>query len=516
MRQTLRGIAKGSRMIHEIRRLRALGLGLKKIAAALRISKNTVKKYLDADTDSVSTAVSSRCQYIAPWAHLVPWDDFHQATAAGESVSRLWEDHMVPSSDPTWSGVSYVSFWREFKRRYPNVPLELHKTYHPGVRAEADYKGDAAGLGYTDLSTGEYVSCRMYGAILCFSQLFYAEATRTEQQIHMLPATANAFAYFHGIPCTWAVDNAKTTVYKAHRYDADLNPEFQRFCEYYGTAPLAMRPGEPKDKAVIENALGVFWRWARKRVRESKFYSLAELNRFLHGLLDIFNNRIQRKYGLSRRQKHVASEVEVLLAIPEQAYEIGEWKDHKVHPDCHIQVDYNFYSVPYKYRGLEVNVRINASLLQVYIDLDCIATHVPFHPTQRGRYLTTNAHLPEPHLAVLEATPQFVMEQAENTGPFTHKIILSIIQSGIHPLQYLRRAQGILRLGGKRYGKPALEAACKCLVDQGLMLPRTRDLETMMKNTKSATASPVAVPVVERGPNPNLRGQISWSKDKFH
>lgn len=515
MGKTLQGIAKGSRMIHEIRRLRALGLGLKKIASALRISKNTVKKYLDADTSK--EIVNSRSQYVAPWAHTLPWENFRQATEAGESVSQLWEDHIVVSSDPALSAVGYVSFWREFKRRYPRVPLELHKTYHPGVRAEADYKGDAVGLGYTNLATGEYVSCRMYGAILCFSQLFYAEATRTEQQIHMLPATANAFTYFNGIPCTWAVDNAKTTVNKAHRYDADLNPEFQRFCEYYGTAPLAMRPGEPKDKALIENALGVFWRWARKRVRENTFYSLAELNRFLHELLNVFNNRIQRKYGVSRRQKHEASEVEVLLSIPEQAYEIGEWKDHKVYPDCHVQVNYNFYSVPYKYRGLEVNVRTNASILQVYSDLDCIATHVPFHSAQRGRYLTTKAHLPEAHLAILEATPQFVMEQAENTGPFTHKIILSIIQSGIHPLQYLRRAQGILRLGGKRYGKPALEAACKCLVEQGLILPRTRDLEAILKNAVSATsATTPPMPVVERGPNPNLRGQISWSKDKFH
>ena len=515
MRQTLHGIAKGSRMIHEIRRLRALGFGLKKIAAALCISKNTVKKYLAEASDADTGATSPRSQYVAPWAHALSWEVFRQATESGDPVSRLWEEHIAASSDPILSGVSYVSFWREYKRRYPQVPLEMHKTYHPGVRAEADYKGDADGLGYTDLATGEYVTCRMYGAILCFSQLFYAEATRTEQQIHMLPATANAFEYFHGIPCTWAIDNAKTTVYKAHRYDADLNPEFQRFCEYYGTAPLAMRPGEPKDKAVIENALGVFWRWARKRIRSNKFYSLAEVNRFLHSLLEIFNNRIQRKYGLSRRQKYVASEVAVLLAIPESPYEIGEWKKHKVHPDCHIQVAYNFYSVPYKYRGLEVDVRVNSSLLQVFIGLECIATHVPYQSAQRGRYLTIKGHLPEAHLAILEATPQFVTEQAEKIGPSTHQIILAILASGTHPLQYLRRIQGILRLGGKRYGKPALEAACKILVDQSLMLPRTRDLEVMMKNAVLAGPT-VPMPAVERRPNPNLRGQMSWSKDKLH
>ena len=87
MGKTLQGIPKGSRMIHEIRRLRALGLGLKKIASALRISKNTVKKYLDADTSKET--VNSRSQYVAPWAHTVPWENFRQATEAGESVSQL-------------------------------------------------------------------------------------------------------------------------------------------------------------------------------------------------------------------------------------------------------------------------------------------------------------------------------------------------------------------------------------------------------------------------------------------
>src|SRR5690606_35076927 len=113
---------------------------------------------------------------------------------------------------------------------------------------------------------------------------------------------------------------------KAHRYDPDINKEFMHFCEHYGTAPIATRPKSPKDKNIIENALGVFWRWADRRIRNRTFYSIGELNTFLRELADEFNVRIQRKYGLSRRDKFEQGEREKLLALPASTYRCGIWK----------------------------------------------------------------------------------------------------------------------------------------------------------------------------------------------
>ncbi len=44
--QKAKGKVKGTRMIHEIKRLSGLGLSQRKISAALGISRNTIKKYL--------------------------------------------------------------------------------------------------------------------------------------------------------------------------------------------------------------------------------------------------------------------------------------------------------------------------------------------------------------------------------------------------------------------------------------------------------------------------------------
>lgn len=493
-------------MIQEIQRLRALGLSKRKIAKALEISRNTVDKYLEENTQGAAAAAPLGGQdYRAPWSDQIDWQVVHQATAKGDPLSAFWEERVQTNAE--LGSVPYVSFWREYRRRFPHVPLDLHKIHPPGERCEIDYKGDAPGLGYIDRRTKEFVPCRLFGAVLCFSQLFFARATLSEKQGDLLDSVAQAFTYFGGVPLTSAVDNAKAAVSKAHRYDPDINREFTHFCEHFGTAPLAMRPGKPKDKNLIENALGVFWRWARRQLRGKTFHSLGELNVFLVQLADAFNGRTQRKYGVSRRDKFDVGEKDRLLPIPVSPYCFGEWKTAKIHPDCHVQIGKNFYSVPFQLRGKSVEVRLTTALVEAYSNLECVARHIRAHPNATGQYITKLSHLPEAHRALREATPQHAIDDAAAVGEATETIVRCLFEEARHPLMYLRRVQGILRLV-KRYSKADLERACATLVQIGTKLPRLGDVEALIKNNldmKSALVIPL-----QRRPNPYLRGQESW------
>ena len=497
-----KGKTKGPRMIHEIQRLNAMGLSKRMIAKALGCSRNTVDKYL-ADADN-SVSESSK-EYSAPWSEVVPWHDVESATSRGMPLSQCWE--LRAAIHESLESVPYLSFWREYRRRFPNIPIELHKIHPPGERCEIDYKGDANGLGYYDKQTHEYVSCRLFGAVLCFSQLFFAKATLTEKQGDLLGAVGKAYNYFGGVPLTTAFDNAKAAVHRPHRYDPDINREFMHFCDHYGTAPLAMRPGQPKDKNLIENALGVFWRWAGHKFRERQFFSLTDLNDFLRELVDEFNSRIQRKYGCSRRDKFNNGEQLTLLQLPIAPYQAAEWKTAKPHPDCHIQVGKNFYSIPFGARDKTVDVRITDLMIEVYRDLNCIARHLKGQGRTVGQYFTNEAHLPEVHRAIREATPMQAIEQAGEIGPATEKIIRQLIENPRHPLMHLRRVQGILRLS-KRYSTKSLEAACKTLVAIGTSLPRLIDIESIIKSNQEMPTANV-IPI-KRQSNPFLRGQESW------
>lgn len=497
--------SKGPRMIQEILRLKALGLSKRMIAKALDCSRNTVDKYLAEGSSGVSAAAAD---YKAPWSEAVAWERVHSETSQGTALSDVWESMSQAKSE--LAAVPYVSFWREYRRRFPNIPLDFHKIHPPGERCEVDYKGDSPGLGYIDRASGAYVPCRLFGAVLCFSQLFFPRATLAEKQGDWLRSMAEAYSYFGGVALTTAFDNAKAAVTKAHRYDPDINKEFAYFAEHHGTAPLAMRPRKPKDKNLIENALGVFWRWARRRISSRTFYCLGDLNEYLRELAGIFNDRVQRKYGVSRRQKFEAGERSKLLPLPTMNYSAGEWRAAKVHPDCHIQVEKNFYSVPYQRRGKELDIRVTSGLIEVYFQLDCIARHLRASGNTIGQYKTINSHLPPSHQAMNESTPQMAINEAVSVGPNTEIIVKALIEQARHPLMYLRRVQGILRLS-KRYTKADLEASCMTLVKVGITQPKLADVESIIKSNidpKSAAVIPM-----RRGPNPYLRGQNSWRQE---
>jgi orotate phosphoribosyltransferase-like protein len=84
-----RGIEKGVRMKKEILRMHSKGLGKKTIARALKISVNTVKKYLkEAVAEEIpGSTPASEAGYSAPWAPKVDWKAVKSEADKGTAIS---------------------------------------------------------------------------------------------------------------------------------------------------------------------------------------------------------------------------------------------------------------------------------------------------------------------------------------------------------------------------------------------------------------------------------------------
>jgi transposase len=509
-------------VIQEIQRLKAMGLGKKQTARTMGISKNTVKQYWDLPSEPVSVTsdaisilpisaivAAAKPKYEAPWAKAIDWASVKQAVDDGEALAVWHEERRQEGGDVNpLRVVPYTSFWREFKRRYPEAPLEFHKYHPPGQRMEIDHKGERPGFGFYD-NKGHFVSCEMFGAILCFSQFLYIEASPSQKKADFLTSIQQAFTYFGGVTPLITGDNLKSAVTRAHRYDPDLNPDFAAFCGHFGTAPLPARPKKPKDKNLIEGALGIFWRWIRPKLKHRRFYSLADLNAFVLEMLEKFNNRVQRKYGLSRRQKFESAEKSLLNPIPEKPYEICDWSTAKLHWDCFAQIGKNFYSGPYALRGKELSVRITTAHVELYYNLERVALHRRLPGNQQGRHVRNDDHLPPAHKALLEMVPQKCLSDAVAIGPETGKLIEQLITKAEHPLRHLRRCLGILRLKSQ-YSADALEQACRTANSLPEAFPRLKTIEGVIKAQVLRSTNVVEIPTVKRGSNPNLRGQNHW------
>lgn len=69
------------------------------------------------------------------------------------------------------------------------------------------------------------------------------------------------------------------------------------------------------------------------------------MNEKLRIYLGQLSHSLMKDYALTRAQQF-QMELPRLKPIPPEAFEIVEYRNAKVHPDCHVQVDRCFYSVP--------------------------------------------------------------------------------------------------------------------------------------------------------------------------
>jgi hypothetical protein len=513
-------IKKGPEMIKELVQKRANGFGFATIAQDLKIARNTVKNRLkEVGAYEVEDAkrlllsglpAESKNQFTSHWSCHLDWGEAIALVEGGTPINEYWEIHLQSATESDLTHVPYETFWREFRRRYPSLDLHYHKHHEPGVRAEIDYKGLDAGLGYIDRVSGEWISCRLFGMVLCHSRMFFVMATPDEKQSSWMSGVRSGFRYFSGVTETLVVDNAKAAVKEADWFDPDLNPEFFNFCHHYGAALIAARPKRPKDKNLIEVHLGVFWRWARRRIKARQTFSLGELNRHLEDLVGEFNERYQKRYGSSRRDRFENIERKCLKLLPSIDYEAGNWKKAKLHDDCHIQFKYNFYSAPFQHRGKELDVRITISHVEIFYQQTRVALHSRRPDHQRGNYCTDLGHLPPKHQAMQEITVSRQIQEAKKVGPSTEKIITTLLTDVSHPMMFMRRTMGILRLKS-RHGAGKLERACEVLLFHGSTKPRVKDVEKMIQSP-NLEARPKAVPI-ERKTNPHLRGQMSFKTE---
>ena len=72
--------------------------------------------------------------------------------------------------------------------------------------------------------------------------------------------------------------------------------------------------------AKVEVAVQVSQRWIVARLRNRRFFSLAELNAAIRPLLNDLNTRIMRDYGASRSDLFATLDRPALRSLPEVTY----------------------------------------------------------------------------------------------------------------------------------------------------------------------------------------------------
>lgn len=499
------------RKVRELLRLKFdLGLSDRQIATSVGVARSTVSEALKRATaagmawplpeELDDAALEARLYPPKPVVSDVPLPDFadiaRELARPGVTRKLLWQEYKATQPE----GLQYSAFCDRLRRFRAQVSPVMRFEHRAGEKCFVDYAGQTTGI--VDRQTGEIRDAQIFVAVLGCSNYTFAEASLTQSLPDWLGSHVRALEFFGGVPGALVPDNLKSGVLKPHRYDPDLNRAYAEFAAHYGTAVLPTRVRKPRDKAKVETGVLIVERWILARLRNRRFFSLAELNAAIAELLAELNNQPFQKLEGSRRSRFVELDAPALKPLPERGWEYAQWKYAKVHPDYHIEVERAYYSVPFQYIGRRVEVRITARMIEVFAEQRLIATHVRrFH---RGNRSTCDAHRPHQHRAIIETTIERLLERGQAIGPAVAAVLEAQFQRKLHPEAALRSAQGILRLAHD-FTPAALDKACQRAVV--LKVCNYRSIRALI-----LTPAPA---IDETGPPPlvhdNLRGP-----DYFH
>ena len=371
---------------------------------------------------------------------------------SGVTLQLLWLEYLKDHPE----GYRYSQFCDLYRRYARRLSPPMRQVHRAGEKAFIDFSGKRPHI--VDRKTGEASGVELFVAVLGASSYTYAEATPSQDLAHWVGAHVRMLEFYGGCPRVFVPDNLKSGVTTPCRYEPVVNRTYEELATHYGAVVIPARAYKARDKAKVEVGVQVAQRWILAVLRNRTFFSLAEMNEAIREKLGDLNGRTMRHLGASRRELFERLDRPALRPLTASRFEMAEWKSCGVNIDYHIEVDHNYYSVPYQLRGERVEARSTASTVEIFFNSPRrIGSHVRL--TGRGRYSTLPEHMPASHRAHAEWTPSRLISWAEKTGPATGRIVAEILKAKPHPEQGYRSCLGIIRLA-KRHGSSRVEAAC--------------------------------------------------------
>jgi transposase len=331
----------------------------------------------------------------------------------------------------------------------------LRQVHIAGERLFVDFAGHT--MEVIDVATGEIQRAEIFVAVLGASSFIYAEATASRPLADWIGAHVNALTALGGVPRQIVSDNLKAGITKACFYEPMVNRTYADMAAHYRTAIIPARPYKPRDKAKVEVGVQVVQRWILARLRNRRFFSLAELNRAIRELVENLNDRPMRGWGTTRHALFEQLDRPALQSLPSAPYEYADWKRCRANLDYHIEIAKHFYSVPFRLLRQEVEARITAKTVETFHRGKLVATHLrnlrPYRP------ITVAEHMPSSHRRYRDWTHERIQREAAAIGDDTSALVEIVLRSRPHPEQGFRSCIGILDLR-KRYSAERLDAAC--------------------------------------------------------
>lgn len=350
----------------EVIRLRVVrdGEPIKRVARELRLSPNTVRKYVR----EVGAPTAPHYARKAKLDGLVGVVDTLLGSTPKITAKRIGDvlrEHYDSSLSISESAL------RKFvaKRRKALVPREafVRAEYVAGDQAQFDFSPMKAIIG------GVLTSVEVFAMRLSYSGYFFARASYRQDQPALFAGLLGGAQFFGGLPRVAIFDNAKTAVQRVLRgRDREQNQTFRGFCGELALEVAFAAPRRGNEKGGVEGLMGYIEDNLFRPV--PSFESIDHLNAALERLS---STNLERVHATHRERigTRFERERQALRPLPSRLPKPCVTEYARVNKFAEVTVDTSRYSVPTRYVRRDAVVELYDDCVVVMIDGAPVARH---------------------------------------------------------------------------------------------------------------------------------------------
>lgn len=291
----------------------------------------------------------------------------------------------------------------------------------PGAQAQMDYSTYEIEF----LEEGRR-KVHAFSYVLGYSRRQYLRFVERQDFPTTLQQHVRAFEHLGGVAATCLYDNMKVVV---TGYDHDVpiyNTQFLAFATHYGYRPVACRPRRSQTKGKVERP---FYYVEKNLLNGRTFRSLAHLNEVaVVWLAETADVRIHGETRQTPLARH-AEELPYLIPLPTAHFETAEVVYRSVSAEGYVRWKQNQYSVPWRYVGQQLLLRITPDELIVYSPgLEAQVARHALYPAGTSQEKRTN---PQHHAAATDPQRRVAVlrERYTELGPIAVRFLEGLIRT---------------------------------------------------------------------------------------
>jgi transposase len=405
-------------LFEQIRRDRRIeGLSIRELAQRHRVHRRTVRQALASALPPPRKtyprrprpAIDPYIEVIDAWLQAdrdVPRKQRHTARRVWQ---RLVAEHGATLAEVTVS--RYVAA-RRVQLGLDRIEVAVPQAHAAGAEAEVDFGEFRATI------AGVLTNLWLFVMRLSHSGKAFHVAFATQAQEAFLEGHVAAFTYFGGVPARIRYDNLKPAVVRVLRgRDRTESERFVALRSHYGYESFFCVPGigGAHEKGGVEGEIGRVRR--RHLVPVPSVASLTELNRLIAAADLLDDTRVITGRPVTIATAFTA-EFPHLMALPGEPFDAARLLTARVDNRARVSVRQCYYSVPARYAGRRLPVRLSATTVDVLDGARVVARH------DRAVTKYTEVLTLDHYLEVLTIKPGALpgataLAQATTSGAFT-------------------------------------------------------------------------------------------------